>query len=175
LFRPDEGIDAGPIYVSHELEIGPNESAGSYYYGTVFDAGVAATLEAVELVLAGSSTGEVQDESQATYDPLCRDEHAEIDWSRTAGELHNLIRGCDPSPGAHTTSKGRRVRLYGSRRGETTDAEPGSILAIGDDGVEIATADAAVIVAKMDVGAGKTTSAEAAAEAGLRVGDRLGG
>jgi methionyl-tRNA formyltransferase len=174
LFRPDEGIDSGPIYLRRELEIGPDESAGSYYYGTVFEAGVDATLECVERVLDGTVEVLVQDESQATYDPLCRDEHAAIDWTRTARELHNLIRGCDPSPGAHATYAGVRLRVYGSRRGAATDAEPGTVLAVGEEGVEIAAGDASVIVAKMAFDAGKKPAAQAAREADLQVGARLG-
>lgn len=174
LFRPDEGIDSGPVYLRRELDIGPDESAGSYYYGTVFEAGVQATLECVERVLDGSLAGQVQDESQASYDPLCRDEHAAIDWTRSADELHNLIRGCDPSPGAHTRHAGHTLRLYGSRRAGATDANPGTVVAIEEGGVQIAAADGSVIVGKMAFDSTKKPAAQAAREANLIVGERLG-
>ncbi|MEE8312403.1 MAG: formyltransferase family protein, partial [Candidatus Binatia bacterium] len=72
LFRPDDGIDAGPIYLEREIEIEPDDSAGSYYYAKMFEPGVATTLEAVEGLLAGALAGVAQDEAAATHDPLCR-------------------------------------------------------------------------------------------------------
>lgn len=177
LFRPDDGIDEGPIYLQQELAIGPDETAGSYYYGAVFEPGVAATVEAVEMLLAGVAKAVPQDESRASYEPLCRDEHAGIDWSKPASVVHNLIRGCDPSPGAHCKLGERRLRLYGSRRvsRETpAGAGPGTVLAIGEAGVEISTGDSSIRVSKLSVGGPKLAARAAAAEIGLEAGLRLG-
>ncbi len=176
LFRPDDGIDAGPIYLQRELEIGPDESAGSYYYAGVFDVGVAATVEAVEMVLAGTAEPAVQDESKATHDPLCRDEHAGIDWNRPVATLHNLVRGCDPSPGAHARHGDETVRFYGSRRAATdTGAQPGTVVGLSEEGIEIAAADGTLRFAKMAAAGKKAPAHEAAATIGLREGDRLEG
>src|SRR5204863_395934 len=79
------------------------------------------------------------DESGASYDPLCRDEHARIDWSRPAAEVHNLIRGCDPQPGAHTVWRGAPLRLYEPRRVEApAGAVPGTVVSIGAEGLTVA-------------------------------------
>jgi methionyl-tRNA formyltransferase len=178
LFRPDEGIDTGPIYLQRELEIGPDETAGSYYYGTVFEPGVAATLDAVELVVGGRAKPAGQDEAQASYQPLCRSEHAGVDWSAPTQKVHDLIRGCDPSPGAHSTLQERAVSFFGSRR-RTTEAvaAPGTVIGLDDDGLEIATGDGSVTVAKLKVdaaGAGKQAAAAAATAAGIVAGSRFG-
>jgi len=175
LFRPDDGIDAGPIYLQREIPIGPDDTAGSFYYGKVFEPGVAATLECVELVLAGKARGVVQDESAATHDPLCRDEHAAIDWSKPAREVHDLVRGCDPSPGAHVGRAGKTIRFFGSRIASTGDtrAEPGSVIAIGADGIEIAAVGGSVSFAKLSVGGGKIAAREGAVELGLEPGARV--
>ncbi len=182
LFRPDDGIDSGPIYLCRELEIGPDDSAGSYYYSRVFEPGIAATLEVVEGLLAGSLEGVVQDESKATHDPLCKDEHAGVDWTRSCQELHNLIRGCDPAPGAFTRWQAVPVRLYGSRSGgEATDvaAAPGTVVSIDTHGLRVAAADGLVTVTKLAVGGDtpikKGPAAEVAAAAGLEVGTVFGG
>jgi len=175
LFRPDDGVDAGPIYLQREIEIGPDQSAGAYYYASVFEPGVADTLEATERVLAGDVEAVAQDESKATHDPLCRDEHAAIDWSLPTAKLHDLVRGCDPSPGAHTTHGGQLVRVYGSRRGNgERGGEPGTVVAVGEEGIEIATGDATLVLAKMAAGGKKVAAAEAAAAASIRPGTRLG-
>jgi methionyl-tRNA formyltransferase len=174
VFRPDDGIDAGPIYMTREIDIGPDDSAGSYYYSKVFEPGVAAMLETVESILAGDAVGVAQDESTATHDPLCRDEHAAIDWSRPAKTLHDLVRGCDPSPGARALHGGHTVRVYGSRV-VTSDprGEPGKVVAVSEAGIEIACGDGSLLFAKMAVGGKKLAAAEAAAAAGIGVGARL--
>jgi methionyl-tRNA formyltransferase len=175
LFRPDEGIDTGPIYLRRELEIGPDESAGSYYYGTVFAPGVAATLDAADLVLAGEAEPVAQDESAASYQPLCRDEHAGIDWDAPTQRVHDLIRGCDPAPGAHSQWRGRTIRFFGSRRKASASvAEPGTVVAVDSDGrVEVATGDGSVTVGKLADGGAKKPASEAAAALGLEPGARF--
>ena len=171
LFRPDDGIDEGPVYLRRELTIGPDDTAGSFYYGKVFDAGVAATVECAELVLSGNARGVAQDESLATYEPLCRDEHACVDWGRSVRQVHDLIRGCDPSPGAHARFGDEIVRLYGSRIVSRRDgAASGTVTAISDAGVEVAVAGGSVLLAKLGVAGRKVAAAEGAASLGLHVG-----
>lgn len=171
LFRPDEGMDTGPIYLQRDVEIGANESAGSFYYSKVFDLGVAATLDAVDGVLDGSLTGVVQDESLASYDPLCRDAQAAIDWTRPTRELHNLVRGCDPAPGAHALFQGQSLRIFGSRPAKSEGvAAPGTVLAIGEAGLEVATSDGSLTFAKLRGAAKKASALEVAQELGLEVG-----
>ena len=175
LFRPDDGIDAGPIYLQREIAIGADDTAGSFYYAKVFEPGVAATLECVELLLAGKARGVVQDESVATNDPLCRDEHAAIDWSKPAREVHNLVRGCDPSPGAHVAFAGKTIRFFGSRIASTSASSvaPGTVVSIGADGIEIAVRGGSVRFAKLAVGGGKIAAGEAASQIGITAGARL--
>lgn len=175
LFRPNDGIDSGPIYLQRSLPIGADDTAASYYYQRVFEPGVEATLEAVEDLLCGRASCVAQDEARATHDPLCRAEHAAIDWNRGAEALHNLVRGCDPSPGAHCVWKGTRIRLYGSRRSAGGGAEaPGTVLGLDDDGMEVAVADGSLRFAKISYGElGKGVALELAAEIGISIGGRL--
>ena len=175
LFRPDDGVDTGPIYLQREIAVGPDDTSGSFYYGKVFEPGVAATLECVELLLAGKARGVVQDESLATSDPLCRDEHAAIDWSKPVGEVHNLVRGCDPSPGAHVSFGGKMIRFFGSRIASTTasGAAPGTVVAIGADGIEVAARGGSLRFAKLSAGGGKVAASEAASQIGLSAGAQL--
>ena len=174
LFRPDAGLDAGPVYLEKELVIGPDDTAGSYYYSTVFETGVAATLESVELLLAGEAVPGVQDESLASYDPLCRDEHAGVDFDRPRDGLHDLVRGCDPSPGAHCLWRGETLRLYGSRKVEAESAAAATVLTIDDEGMTVACADGALRFARLGTASvRKAAAAELADGLGLVVGAQL--
>ena len=175
VFWTDAGIDTGPILSQREVEIGPDDSAGSLYYQRIFPAGVDLVLESVALIDAGRAPRLVQDESRASYEPLCRDAHAVIDWAQPAATVHNLIRGCDPQPGAYTPVGDKRLRLYESRRAEGQGA-PGTVLALGPDGLTIATASGAIRAgkARIDGTKDKVAAAEVAAALGLSVGSRLG-
>ncbi len=115
VFWVDPGIDTGPVLLQKTATIGPDDTAGSLYYNLLSPLGVDAVIEAVELVAAGKAPRIPQDESAASYDPLCRDEHAAIDWTRPVNEVYNLIRGCDPQPGAYTAFGAEKLRLYDAR------------------------------------------------------------
>jgi methionyl-tRNA formyltransferase len=175
VFWTDAGIDTGPILLQREVAIDPDDSAGSLYYQRVFGIGVDTVIESVALIEAGRAPSVPQDERQATYEPLCRDQHAGIDWTKPAAAVHNLIRGCDPQPGAHSAAGAGRLRLYESRRAEGR-GEPGTILGLGSDGMTVATGDGAVRAgkARVDGTRDKLAAADAAAALGLRVGSRLG-
>jgi methionyl-tRNA formyltransferase len=175
VFWPDAGIDTGPILLQREAAIGPDDTAGTLYYRTLFPLGVETVLDAVALVRSGRAPRLPQDESCSSYDPLCGDQHAAIDWMRPAGELHDLIRGCDPQPGAYTTWRGSRLRLYEPHRLATpADAAPGTVVAVGSEGLTVAAAGGAVLCGRARDGGQKSPAAEVARVLGLEVGVRLG-
>jgi methionyl-tRNA formyltransferase len=88
VFRPDAGIDTGPIVVQKGgVAIGPEDTAGTLYYRTLYPLGVQACLDAVALVREGRAPRVPQDESRATHDPLCRDEHAALGVRPVFGDV----------------------------------------------------------------------------------------
>jgi methionyl-tRNA formyltransferase len=181
VFWTDAGIDTGPILLQREIEIGPDDTAGSLYFDKIFAPGVAGMIEAVDSIAAGRAPRIPQDESQASYDPLCTDEHAGVDWGKPARTVHDLIRGCDPQPGGHTTFRGEKVRLYGARRadGAREGAAPGTILSVSPEGILVAAGaglDAgAIAIGRARAAGGKLAAAEVAAALGIEPGDRFGG
>jgi methionyl-tRNA formyltransferase len=174
LFWVDEGIDTGPLLLTREVAVDPDDTTGTLYFNKLFPVGVEAIAEAVDLIKAGNPPRIVQDESLANYDPPCGDEHGRIDWARPAQEVYNRIRGCDPQPGAHTTWQGKIVRLYDCRlRHETHAAAPGQIVEIAGDNVCVAAPGGKIVVSKVRGEGGKITAAEFARQAGLQVGAQL--
>ncbi len=173
VFWVDPGIDTGPILLQRKAAVGPNDTAGSLYYDTLFPLGVTAVLDAVDLAGTPNPPREVQDESQATYDPLCRDEHAAIDWQRPIAEVFNQMRGCDPQPGAYVVHAGAKLRLYDARLAEGSGAAPGTVTRIADEGMEIAGNGGAVRVARLKGVGAKQAAAEYAAANGIVVGTRF--
>jgi methionyl-tRNA formyltransferase len=173
IFWPDGGIDTGLILLQKEIEIGPDDTTGSLYFNHLFPMGVDAILESIDLVKAGKAPQIPQDEAGATYEPPCDDRVAGIDWEKPAGELYNLVRGCDPQPGAFALLNGEKVRFYGARLiEESTDKAPGTILAVDDQGIHVAVSGATLVAGKVRPAKGKkVAAAEFAAEQGLKAGD----
>ena len=174
IFWPNEGLDEGPILLQKEVEIGPDDTLGSLYFNHLFPMGVAAIVEAIDLVRAGKAPRIEQDDAQATYESWCRKADARIDWSRPAAEIHNLIRGTDPQPGAWTVIGGTEVQIYDSARGRRSGA-PGSVVAVGESSFEVATSDGSIVVRRVRPKGGKKIDAgEFAREVGLAEGAPLG-
>jgi len=173
VFWVDPGIDTGPILLQKEAALGPDETAGSLYYNTLFKLGVDVVLEAVDAIAAGRAARVPQGESQASYDPLCRDEHAVVDWTRPVADVYNLIRGCDPQPGAYTIRRGEKVRFYDARRADRGEGTPGRIEAIDERGVTIAARGGSIAIGRMRVGEKKIAAREAATALGFTVGESL--
>jgi methionyl-tRNA formyltransferase len=78
--------------------------------------GVQAMVEAADLVVSGKHRERVQDESQATYEGWFRDGEAKINWANHVDVVHNLIRGCNPAPGAWTTLNGAKLQVFDCRK-----------------------------------------------------------
>lgn len=176
IFWAEKGIDTGPILLQKEVAIGADDTTGSLYFNTLFPLGVEAIAEAVDLIKSGRAPRILQDESKATYEPPCDDRVASIDFEKSVHAVYNLIRGCDPQPGAYTTFKGKKVRFYEARMGSPVmNKMPGEIIAIEDNGLQIAFNGGVIKAGKLRVDKGeKTGPIEFAQTVGLRTGDRLG-
>ena len=116
IFRPTEGLDEGPVVLQKECDIGPDETLGDIYFNKLYPIGVKAMLEAADLVFAGKHKEQVQDESRASYEGWCRDAEARIHWPAHVDFIYNVIRGCNPAPGAWTTLNGRKLYIYDARK-----------------------------------------------------------
>jgi methionyl-tRNA formyltransferase len=172
VFRPDAGIDTGPIVVQKGgVAIRPTDTAASLYFERLYPLGVEAMVEAVEQVAAGTARFTPQDESRASFQGLVGDAEARIDWSRPAAEIDRQIRGCDPSPGAFALLGTERIRLFDARLAPGPDAAPpGSVLEPADGRLLVAARGGRIAVGRLRRGDGPK---QPAAEAGLRPGDRL--
>jgi methionyl-tRNA formyltransferase len=104
-------MDTGPVLLQRRVEIGPDATAGSLYYDALYPQGIEMLVESVALVEAGNAPKMPQDEAGATYEKPAEGRLARIDWRRPLAEVYNLIRGCDPSPGAWTRWDDKSLRV----------------------------------------------------------------
>jgi methionyl-tRNA formyltransferase len=172
VFRPDAGVDTGPIVVQKRgVAVRDTDTAATLYFERLYPLGVEAVVEAVDLVASGAARYVPQDESKATFQGLVTDAEARIDWSREAALLDRQIRGCDPSPGAFALRGGESVRFFDGRLLPGAGAaEPGTALGIEDGRLVLAARGGRLAVGRVRIGAGPKL---AAGEAGIRAGERF--
>ena len=116
IFRPNEGLDEGPIILQKECDIGPDDTLGDVYFNKLFPLGVQAMLEAADLVAAGKHSERAQDEVKASYEGWCREAEARIHWASHVDFVYNVIRACNPAPGAWTTFNGQKIQIFDARK-----------------------------------------------------------
>ena len=149
-FWPDKGIDTGPILIQRRVPVAEGDTTGSLYFNRLFPLGIETMIEAVDLIRAGKAPATTQDEGLATYEPICRDEHAKVDFSKPAREVYNLIRGCDPQPGAFASVAGKKLRLYeAALEAAAPDAPAGTIIDIDGSTMRIALSGATLAVKRV--------------------------
>ena len=172
----DKGIDTGPILLQKEIDITPEDTTGSLYFNNLFPLGVEAVAEAVDLIKSGKAPKISQDNSLATYEPPCDDTVAAIDWSKPASDVYNLVRGCDPQPGAYSTLKGEKVKFYKALLADASEeTSPGQVISIGAGEVVVALNGGTLKIGKMKGEKGAKLVADAfAEEMDLKVGMRFG-
>lgn len=180
IFWPDNGLDTGDILLQKKTPIGPDDTLGTVYFERLFPLGVTAMLEAVDLVKAGKAPRLKQDESQASYAGWCGEENARIDWAKPLHQIYNLVRGCNPQPGAWTLVDGQRLQIYDAwplpaRQPSGIGGKMGEVVDIGDDGFSVVCADGRLRVRKVRSADGAKTGAGDFARTGaIGPGQRLG-
>jgi methionyl-tRNA formyltransferase len=179
IFWPDNGLDTGDVLLQKKTPIGFTDSLGSVYFDRLFPMGVEAMLESVDLVKAGKAPRIEQDEIEATYEGRCTAENARIDWGKPWRQIHNLIRGCSPAPGAWTTLDGKTLQVFEAKPIPARDPKGiggklGEIVAVEDDGFTVVCADGRIKLLRVKPADGpKVGAAEYAAAAKLAAGARL--
>ncbi len=140
----DEGEDTGDIILQEKMEIATSDSAETLSQRLAY---LSARLIQKTLNLAqnGPVPHQPQDHDRASYAPKLRKEDGLIDWEKSALEIHNLIRGTIPWPGAYTTFRESiQVKIWESQLPESShpSARPGTIVNIlPDKGIVVATGD----------------------------------
>jgi len=180
IFRPTDGLDEGAVILQKKTPISPDDTLGTVYFDRLFPMGVQAMLDAADLVLAGKHTETAQDESQASYEGWCRSAEAKIDWAKPIDHVYNVIRGCNPAPGAWTTLNGKKLQIFDARKmvfrrfadvsgkiGEVTAITPQSFQVIAQGG------SIEVLKAKFEDGK-KISGGEMAQSGGIQAGTLLG-
>lgn len=179
IFRPTDGLDEGPVILQKETPLSADDTLGTVYFDRLFPMGVAAMLEAADLVVAGKHREIVQDESQASYEGWCREAEAKINWANQVDFVYNVIRGCNPAPGAWTTLNGVKLQIFDARKHPVrtfgaVKGKIGEVVEVGPQSFTVTAQGGRIEVLKAKLGDGKKVgAAELASAADIRPGTLL--
>ena len=178
IFRPNDGLDEGPVIKMYPVPIEPEDTMGMLYFGKIFPMGVAGLVECADLVVAGKAPAIAQYEPNAGYEGIIRDAESRINWANHVDITFNLIRGCNPAPGAWTTQDGKKVFIFESAKriartfSEVKGKKIGEIVAQTGTSLIIHGQGGFIEAHRIRVDGGRKV---AASESGLTVGMILGG
>ena len=154
-------LDAGDIILCRETPIDPEEDAPALT-SRLADLGAEALHEAVERLSNGTATRTPQDHDRFTYAPMLTRELSEIDWCRSARQIHDQVRGLIPWPCAKTVLVGGTVKVFRTALGGSTHAAPGTILSADKRGIAVACGDEqSLFITELQPEGGKRMAASA--------------
>lgn len=109
----DEGLDTGDMLLKDEITIGENETAGELH-DRLSVLGAEVLEKTIDALLKGELKPEKQNHDEFTYASMLSKELSPIDWSMTAQQIHNKIRGLSPWPSANAELCGKKVKIHKS-------------------------------------------------------------
>lgn len=145
IMRTALAVDSGDILLQKEIDILPEENAGELFDRLAILGGQA-IVEALEIIADGRAVYTPQQESQATHYPMISKEDGKIDWSKSAREVFNKMRGFTPWPSAFTTLDGKLFKIlkcvvsdkiFDGKEGEVVIEERKAYVVCGNGTVEL--------------------------------------
>src|SRR5262245_23289629 len=142
IMRVVKELDAGGMFAKVTRPIGPDETS-DVVETALADMGAELLVTVVDQLVSGTAREEPQDDTRATYAPRLTKEEGRIDWTQSASQIHNRVRGLYPWPHAYTSFKGTRLIVLRSAvaNAGASAASPGTILSVTSEAIQVATGD----------------------------------
>lgn len=147
----DSGMDTGDMLLKETLEISEDMTAGELH-DKMSLLGAEVLLKTIKALEEGTLEPVKQNNSEAVHAPRLTKETGLVDWTKSSREIHNLIRGVTPWPGAYSFLIGQRLKLWETQvmeSNETSDALPGTILRLDQQGMLVQTGDGSILVREL--------------------------
>ena len=135
----DEGLDTGDMLEQVSTKIGENETAGELF-GRLSVMGAELIVSTLKKLEEGSITPVNQDDSQSNYAKIISKEMAKINFSKSADEIFNLIRGFNPWPVAYTIIDSKRLKVFAAEKIGKINGKPGEVVSV-DGGLSVCFGD----------------------------------
>lgn len=124
-FLLEPTVDTGPALMAEAVEVGPEETAGELL-ARLAPVGARLLVASLDVLQSGTAAGVPQDSALACPAPKIKPEETRIRWEDPAARIANLVRALNPSPGAWSTFRGKRLNIWRARA-VPGDAAPGEV------------------------------------------------
>jgi methionyl-tRNA formyltransferase len=175
IMQLDAGLDTGPVLLERRRPIGAHDTAADLH-DALAELGAAALIEALDGLAAGSIKPRAQPAEGVSHAPKIDKSEAPIDWTASAIQLDRQVRAFNPWPIAETRFAGESLRVLQARVAATagTDAAPGTLLGLADDGLHVACGEGVLAVRELQRAGKRPVSARDFANAVRLAGTRFG-
>jgi methionyl-tRNA formyltransferase len=161
-----EGMDEGPLLATEPVSVDPADSAATLG-PRLADIAAPLLVESMTGYAGGRLTPSPQPAEGVSFAPKLTARDVRVDWSRTASDVHNLIRGANPEPGAWTTFRERRMKIL--EASPSAGHLPEGHVELGHDGLHVGCGDGVLLVTKAQL-QGKRALSGAELGRGLHLG-----
>lgn len=156
----DEGMDTGDMLLKSETPIYEKETTQELH-DRLSQMGAELLIKTIRQIESGQITRIPQDSSDATYTKLLTKEMGNIDWTKSAVEIKNLVRGTYPWPGAYTYYEGEKFKIFSVETAEQNKGEkPGAIIEVTKNEILVQSGNGIVILKDIQAENGKRMSVE---------------
>lgn len=172
----EKGLDTGDMIDKAEVVLDPKETAGSLH-DKLMNLGADLLLETLDKLEKGTIVRTKQDDSQSCYAKMLSKEMGRMDFSRSAKELEQWIRGMNPWPSAYTTMNGKTLKIWDADVVSYEGSEePGTVVKVTKDTIIVAAGEGALALKEIQLAGKKRMPVQAyllgsSVETGIRLGD----
>ena len=125
----NEGLDTGDMILKAETQIGENETTGELF-DRLSELGAELLVKTIRQIKDGTALREKQNDAEVTFAPMLDKTISNIEWRKTAQEIHNLIRGLNPWPVALTSLGGKAMKIYRTQMVVPRNGKAGEVLSL---------------------------------------------
>ncbi|MDU5109421.1 MAG: methionyl-tRNA formyltransferase [Clostridium sp.] len=155
----DVGLDTGDMLLKDEVDIPIDMTAGELH-DILMERGADLLINTIEK-LKNNEITRIKQNDETFYAKMLNKEIAKINWNNKAIDIHNLIRGLNPWPVAHTSYEDTPMKIYKSKvLKEDSNKEPGTILSVSKEGIKVATLEDVLLIEKIQFPNGKPLTVE---------------
>ncbi|QXE89378.1 methionyl-tRNA formyltransferase [Geomonas subterranea] len=145
----DVGLDTGDMLLKSATPIDPDEDTQSLH-DRMSQLGAELLAQTLDRLVAGELTPEKQDDSLTCYAPMMKKEDGLINWTRSAQDIKNQVRGMTPWPGAFSFLDDKLLKVYKVQTAAGT-GNPGEVVAAGRDGIEVACGEGSLLIRELQL------------------------
>lgn len=147
----DVGLDTGDMILKSEIPLDDEITAGELHDKMMVQ-GAEVLKDTIDLISKGEAPREQQNDEETCYSPIMDKSLGNIDWSKSATDIHNLIRGVNPWPSAYTTYDKQTMKIWKTKvLDKLSEKTPGTILSVDKNGIEVSTGDKVLQISEIQM------------------------